>query len=1400
MSCINKNHPDVAKIAEELNTLPAVAAAKIGLWQSENNVTDRFPTIDELNSLSSNKDEISNIIEKENLTLDTDNKFDLNRLIDENAESIFEDLQDESLPSKAKYESNELLFGNKYAISVDEVLDNIANNFEDINDHTKELLLRAKKLAGKSESKIKFITESEFDDERTVMEYESDDNSIRISKARLEKFDEQEAVIAFLHEVVHGQTVQAVLKEPGERTFAEQELVDVVTKFMVKHQGNEKLSKYYGFNYGQPIDKVAIAEFIAEFYANPEFRDVVKEQSDSLWKEIMNAIRRLFNIPLNPEYQKLFETIINYTEQDHIDYSGIKRYGQIFSKESEKKEIEKPTLVTFQDHQNYVIRKAKDNVAQALARTKASATPKNKSTNAKHISNIESLIKELDAVEEAEQLKGIVQYTRSLAKTITRVEKGIEKVYKANKDFRNPRDKNLVEKINAFEDYLASYDLIDDIGDLLARSKRESLSDKDKEALDEIRKTLAYAKSSHEELVKQFHDIQREQSIAILSNPEFNTKVEADHRNRLLKEYKDLKITGESKEEYVARMLNTRDKDLYEKDLISSAEKMANDPTFDISSYHAKFGDSLNVNSRLIQILVHMFASVRDLILSEYQDFNFKISNLFDEMIKEKGSGVPSKLYKNIYEQDKNGNYYFKGKYKIEFRDKYLEEYIPLKNELSRITQELTAEGLKKLEMRARPEYMEALNKERKWLNENTVKDISDETGNSWFPNDSYLNKELSGIDKKIQKMAMEVLDFSKASTSGKQSLVRKAGRNAKFYKFPAITKSNEERALELDGKGILKDIKEDFTTVRPDDIGYGQAIDKKTGEVIKNVKVHFRGDLSPDQQSMDVMTMLRKEYLNALNYKHKRKAETNANLIANISKNKSYFKTGKDGGILTNLFNKNEPIETIPGSSTQEYARIKGLIEKNIYDIMSVHGGTFMGADVNKLTNFINGYTATVGMSLNISSGVANPVNGFTQMFIEAFGGDTFNTKSLLKAEAKYTRDLPQIMADLANPVKKSFTNQLLQMYDVFGGFDPQTQDFIKNSIAKKLANKETLNFLNESAENAMNAILTMSVLDGLKVMNSNHKFINKEGKEVDEKDAVSLLDMLSLNKEGRLEMSDKVKFTKHNYTNQYHEGGKSHINLLVKNKVADLFGVYDANFKNEVSKHWLGKSLMMFKNFLLPGMQYRFQDMDKAFKKKEDLTEDDLYYNSAKKQYVEGTFVTLVRFLKHGVIPTLKSLKMAHMSEAYNELTDLEKSNLRKSTAEVLLTMVLLPAIGMMIGSAAGDDDDELWFLIYQVSRLETELAAYRNPVAATKIISNPVAGVKTIQNALNFLYEVVTPVNLVPDDDENFFSYLDEDAKHKNILYKRFKKVVPAISQFGDEGFLGKNYKQLNGLVNK
>lgn len=1385
ISCPNKRLKSWKDLVSTVGELDALA-----LWnQYQGNIPKGYYI---------KKDSESAVSSADSLTSSAASIPDFNNLIDDNVESVFDEISNETNPSTKKYQSNELLFGNKSAISVSEVLENISANFEDINDATKELILRSKKLLGKTDSVIKFVLESELEDNNTVMQYESDNNEIQISKARLEKFNEQDAVIAFLHEVVHGQTVQAVLKKPSERTFAEQELVDVVTNFMNKYKGNKRLSQYQGFNFGKGVDEVGIAEFIAEFYANPEFRNAIKEESDSVWKEILNAIRRIFDMSANPEYKRLFETIINYTEKSHLDYDGIKRYGMIFKKEAEEKQpIVKPTLVTYGDNLNYTVRKAQDNITQVKARIKGAKASKNKAENRKHMANIDLLLKQMEDVEEDQKLLVVLQYAKALAKTIAQVEKGRDRLYKTTKDFKA---QDILGKINAYEDYLASYDLIEEIGDLLARSRREKLSEGDAKVIEEIRSTLAYAEVAHPRLIREFSDLKREQATRILADPKFNTQVETDHRNRLYKEYVDLKITGESKIEYANRMLNTRDKELYQKDLIASAEKITHDPSFDISMFQEKLGDSLNVNSRLIQIVVNIANSVRDTILIQYNDFNFKLDNLFKDVIKDKGSQPPSKMYKNIYEQDKNGNYFVKGKYKIEFRDKYLEEYIPIKDALADISLKLKGEGLTKLEMRSVPEYMEVYEKERSWLKENTVKDDTDQSGKRWYPNKSYLHEPLKGIDREIQKQFIETWKFSHKSTSGRQSLIRRAGQ-AEFYKFASLTKSNLERAIELDGKGIISDIKSDLTEIRPDDIGFGEAVSSKTGDVIKSVKIHFRGDLKPDQQSLDLMTMMRKEHLNALNYKEKSKAETNLLLLADISKNKKYYKTSsKTGGILSNIFNKNEPAVLIPGETSKEYARIKGLLDRNIYDTMQEHGGTFLGMDVNKFTNYINGTTAAVAMSFNLASGTANVFNGFSQLFIESFGGDVFKTKSLLKAEKKYTMDLPDIMADLSNPVKKSFTNQVLQMYDVFGGFDPATQDFIKNSIAKKLASKDTFNGLNEMGEHAMNSIITMSVLDSLKVMNSNHKYIDAKGNEVSEDKAASLLDMLKKDGNGKVVMDDKVKFTKHNLTTEYNEGGKVHINLLIKKKAFDLFGVYDASFKNELSKHWLGKSVMMFKNFFLSGMQYRYTGIDKSWTNRADLTEDDLNYNSAQKEYTEGTYTSLVRYFKEGVIPGLKSLQLAHMKEIYDTLSDHEKANLKKATIELVMTSVLLPMIGMLIAGAAGDDDDELWFLIYQFRRLESELSQFRNPIESTKLVTNPVAGVKLLQNALNLTYEVLTPLDFVPGDKENVFSYLNENSEGDNILLKKTKKVLPIFSQFNDQGFLGKNYKELHSLIDK
>lgn len=1359
LHCVNYKSHAVIDLANELGASPLIVATKIALWQEINGL-DKFPTILELQStevVKENAEQEDKIVEPiSEIPSESPNFADL---LDENAPELLtkNEATEEFIESPI---STDLFKGD---LSVDNILSNISSNVSNLTPYAKDLAYRASKILGNSKSKVVAVDESQMRTSSTVMQYDAKTKEIQISLDRAEQLSEKDLIVSFLHEVVHSITIDALLKEPSKRTLAEKDLVEVVDKFMNKYKDSD-LSEEYGFKNS--------AEFIAEFYANPEFREQVKNESESIWKQFINAIRRFFNIQLNNEYTTLFNTIISFTENTEQNESV---YDSVFSKEIE---FNKPELTKFSDKLDEVIKQAKDRISQARARTAKTKKPINKKNKKDHLKHIDDLIKEVDKLGEAEKVKVILEYAKTLNKTVHQVETQWERLQSKTTDYR---EENLLPLINSYEGYLAAYDLIEDINKLIGFSIMEkSLTEDERNDFKEISNLIIYAAGKRDAFQSQFHAVKSEQAIKFLSDSKNNTQVEADHRNRLYKEYVEKGITGESKIEYASRMLSTRDKDLYKKDLVKAAEKIVYNPTFDIDSFTKNFQDPLNTNSKIIQIMTNMFSSARDIIVGLYKDYDLALSKVHSNLIKEKGDKAPSELYKEIYEQDKDGNYFFKGTWSIKFRDIYLEELKPMELELKELKEKLKEEGaVVSADFLKNDEYKELSTKIKAWMKEHTVKDSSDMLGVKWYPKDKYRNTKPTGASAEMLKEAISLAKLGNTTTGGSRSLVRKTGQIS-YYKFPSISKSDFERVLEKDVKGIYEQKKSELTEVRPDDIGYGEAVSNKN-EVIRGVKVHYRGKIDPKSQSLDVATMLRMEYFNVISFKEKSLVETNAIMLADVAKNKDYIQKSKKTGLpLMNKFNKNQPVVTIKGEFTNEFGRIKGLMDRMIYDVFSEHGGKFGPADVNKITEYINGTTASIAMSLNIGSGVANLFNGFTQLFIESFGGDIINVKNLLKAEKLYTLKMPETLADMSNPTKTSFVNQLLEMYDVFGGFDPATQDFIRNTVAKKLASRRNLNGINEVGEHAMNAVLTMAVLDSLKVMNSDNKFIDKEGKEVSEEDAASLLDMLKKDTNGKLIMDDKVKFTKHNLTTEYAKGGKTHVNLLIKSKIFDIYGVYDNNFKNEFSKTVAGKYVMMFKNFFLGALAYRYTGISTSLKDKGELTDDELNYSSAKKEYTEGTYTSLVRYLANGVYPSLKSLQLMYMKDVYNSLSDHEKANLKKATLEVMLTSVILPSIGALLAGAASPDDDELWFLIYQFRRLESELAQFRDPRESFKIITNPVAGVKLIQNGLDFIQQIATPINFFPDDDENFFSYLDEDAKGKNELGKSAKKLVPVWSQ--------------------
>jgi len=1259
-------------------------------------------------------------------------------------------------------ENNKVLFNDKSKVTVDEVLDNIINNFNDLSPIGKELVTKAKNLKNKTGANVKFVKESVLETENTVMQIDAKTNTIEISKERLAKVNSKIAVESFLHELGHAQSLQALINPV---TFEEKQFAELINKMFKWYSDLSNGSDSYGFTNE--------AEFVSELYTNKAFQDEIRaldvEENISYWKQFIDAVRRLFGLAKSKQSDLLIEQIITFVESDRTNYTGIGDRRIVFAKRIED-DSQYSSLESKLDNFNVAAKKAMITIQEKTVRSN-----RKKPTEAKEdrIRENKELLDTLDKYSKVQKWKAVIGYTQSFNNTINHVEKLLNELLSTKNIYEDKLDLT----IKRYKDYLSAYDLLPQIKELMSQAdlKLFELTDEEKEDYQQLKDFLVKAKEKHDAIESKFLAISKAQVMQDFSNPLYNTEVETKQREFLLREYNSLSDKGGlTADQYVSKMLVTRDKDDYQADLKSSAEKILNDPSQDISWFSAKAEDNLNTKSKLIQVVNQMLVESFDKVKSLTVDKVHKMAKTFEKFIKEKGNVKLSELNKNLIERDSEGNVYLKGVYSIKFKEAFDKELRPVLKARQEYIEESIMLGLDENDYLNSKKFKEFNYQISQWYKKHTTKDSNRKT----VPKAKYLNKPLTGTEKEILDSYIKINDDND-DIEGFQSLVTDI-IGARFYKLPSQSKTDLERALELDIKGITKDKWNDLTKVRTDDIGLqtGKEDKNSQGEIINRVKTHYRGKIDPNEQSLDLETMFRNEYWNGQNYKEKSRLEPKLLMITDIAKDKEYY-TGKNKDI-------------VPGLSNT-YNRLVGMMERNVYDIMSKHGGNWGQVDINKVTNALNGYAAGLAMTLNKAASTTNIMGGLTDIFIEAVGSHRFNVATFAKAEAKYTKEVlnGNILKDNYTSVKMSYFNQLLDMFDVMGGLGQNEQEALRNNIARKFGTTRSGNILNDMGEHAMHSILTQSLLDGIKAMDENNNYLDKDGNITTEAKGASLADMLYFDSEGILKMNPKVAYSKANLTVKYDKGGKSQINALIKHKVMDLFGVYDIKYQSEFSKTVAGKWLMLFKKFFLSKAAYRYTGFMTSYKKKDNLTEDDRFYNSAEKEYIEGTYTTFVRFLRETGIPNLQMLQTMYMN--WKNLSEYEKSNVKKATMEIMLTSVILPSLGLLMAGMDDDDDDNnlLWFFIYVNRRLTRELAQFRNPIEAAKMIQNPIAGIRFIQNGLNFIYDVITPVNFVPGDNEAVFGYLDENSKGENKMWDHATKLVPILPQ------LGVDYKQRHSL---
>lgn len=1436
MSCINFKHPEVIKIAGELNVSPVVAGAKIGLWQSKNNIEDRFPTIDELNQTEE--------IVKEVLENKETIKKDLSEFESKGEESIFSESVKE--PSKIKEDNFEvnkkLLFGNEKdtnrSFTAKEVLQNIIDFDLNLSDAGTNLVFKSMNILNLAKTRVKIISQERFDkltqgsegNGTAVMAYNYDaGNVIYMTENSLKMFNKEQILESFIHEVAHNLSIKALINPV---TFEEHEFHDLIFKAFEQYKYLGKTLNGSG-SYGFTNEK----EFVAELYSNAEFRKEIQDLDKGFWRNFVDGVRLLFGLSRTSTNNELISSILliesvekfienNTTADESVfknDYSNSFN-SVLFKKIKDIKDADTYELETIDKKAEHLVNKAKSKVAELINRTKKS----DKEKAGEFLEEFRKLEKELETLSSLNKWKAITGYMVSFKSAIDKLNNGLENKFKVkevtfngikytkvknldgfksengeyiipedqkskvDKDFFEANnfivDSNLYNDIenegiksfsnkdylslaNDYDDYLASYDLLEEVKRLIGDTvKDHTLNREDKLEIKQIKEIINEISKPHDKLIARIKDLRKDSAIKLFADPSNNKKVITKWKNKLSLEYSKLKNPKESRDEWIGYHMSNTHVEEIKKDLEDAARKIIENPYTDISSYVKNWMDLLNTNSPLINMIANIVGKMRDSILKEITNINFKIDSVFQEYSKFNNSLSMSKKNGNLVElNESEDTYYLKGKYSIKFK----ENYNKMLNSLLEKNKDVEDYDYKK-----DAEY-------KKWIKENTTKDELGQT----IPHSKYLNKPLNPAEEKA-------LDFFRTQTKNNHELNYK-GRGglystffgAEYYKLPSKTKGDRERTLEGDIKGQIKDKWTDLKETKVDDINYGEAFDSKGGQ-LQRVKINFRGKLESKDQSLDLFTVYRAEEANAISFKHRSANENKLKLFLDIAKNKDYkVKSLSTSKWALNFFaKKGVQGQTFSGEQSNEYAKIKGILETALYDITSYSEVKLAGMDVNKITSKVNGAAAFIGMTLNIGSGAVNFLNGQTMMAMLRIGGNYINKSNLSKAELNYTANLPKIMADISNPVKKSFHNQMLNMFDIIGGMNINKQDFLNNSTVKEMMSLHNANFINESIEHGLNCVLTEAVLRSIPVMNKNHKYIDKEGKETTEDKAASIFDMLYMDKDGILKTKEYFTYSKYNLVDDYHTTGKQSINYFLKKNVENLYGVYDNNMKAEIAKNWYGKLLMMFKSFFLSQMEYRYKGLRTANKAKDELDDEDLTFNNAEQEFTEGIYVTAIRTF----YPLLRHLNLQMTKENFKNLSDYEKANLRQVFFEVSLTAILLPLLGAIMAANAGDDDDELYFLLFAFRRLESEMSQFRNIAELNRMISNPIAANRFLQNGFTVVNDIMTPINFNPQKNESYFDWLSENSKNENIMLNHAFKLAPGKSLFMN------TYKQRWSLI--
>lgn len=517
-------------------------------------------------------------------------------------------------------------------------------------------------------------------------------------------------------------------------------------------------------------------------------------------------------------------------------------------------------------------------------------------------------------------------------------------------------------------------------------------------------------------------------------------------------------------------------------------------------------------------------------------------------------------------------------------------------------------------------------------------------------------------------------------------------------YMLPQIEQDYMNYLKQGNFKKSFNQWKKEFTTRKDDTIEFGIE-----GYKDYMLPYHYVEAINPKNLSTDLALSFREFARMSENFKELKEQETLINSVKRQIAKSEFIRKGKK----------------VQGIETNTYAMLTAFLEQHVYDVKS-DSIEVKGINVSKTIDKINAWIRNNNLGFNLPTQIAGQLHAEFDTIIEGFVGEYIDKKSQAWAIMETTKNAPEALSDLITR-KKVKTNKLVLLLENSGLLSSPEQMFgdsnIQNSMSRLLGSELLyLNYL--PGDYQLKSRILLGFMYNTRLING--KWIYKEQYKGEE-------DFYSFP-----HMYDKIstKGSKLVYDKELSKDDLVKVVLKADKISARLEGRLSPFEKGKINQNALGRAIMMHRNWLPSGIEYRFKARQVDY-----LTG----------QPEEGTYRTVGRLGRDTMQPLWKALisKEQNLIDAWAALPTLgefEKRQLKRVTADFVIMATTATLAAIMSHLDTDDDDYALNFMIYTSNRLMLEQSAFWSVDTFTELLESPVVGISTIRDTMNIFKMLV------------------------------------------------------------